>query len=129
MPGDLTRAKSNKGSVDGQFSREFLHRPVRKGQSVGFCAGRLLAFSFIRHGKILFCAREPQSLARVPQHQQDCPARGSKLSSSKAAASEAPRRYKPYFVRAVRPYNRSWRTENPLQCFRLPRSFSSTLRV
>ena len=39
MHGDLTRSKSNKGSVDGQFSHEFLHRPVWRGRLVGFCAG------------------------------------------------------------------------------------------
>ena len=39
MHGDLTRSKSNKGSVDGQFSHEFLHRTVWRGQLVGFCAG------------------------------------------------------------------------------------------
>ena len=44
----------------------------------------------------------------------------SKIPSSKAAASESPRRYKPHFVWAVRPYNRSWRTEKPLQWFRYP---------
>jgi len=43
------------------------------------------------------------------------PAGCSKRSSSKAAASEEARRYKPHFVRAVRPYNRYWRTEKPLQ--------------
>ena len=44
----------------------------------------------------------------------------SKSPPSKAAASESPRRYKPHFVWAVRPYNRSWRTEKPLQWFRYP---------
>lgn len=39
MHGDLTRSKSNKGSVDGQFSHEFLHRTVWRGRLVGFCAG------------------------------------------------------------------------------------------
>jgi hypothetical protein len=40
-----------------------------------------------------------------------------KRPSSKAAASEGPRRYKPHFVWAVRPCNRSWRTEKLLQWF------------
>jgi hypothetical protein len=31
MQNDLTRSKSNKGPVDGQFSHEFLHRPVWRG--------------------------------------------------------------------------------------------------
>jgi len=44
----------------------------------------------------------------------------SKSSSSKAAASEGPRRYIPHFVWAVRPLNGSWRTERPLQGFRYP---------
>jgi len=35
------------------------------------------------------------------------------MPPSDAAASEGPRRYKPHFVWAVRPFNRSWRTENP----------------
>ena len=39
LHGNLTRSKSNKGSVDGQFSHEFLHRPVWGGRLVGFCAG------------------------------------------------------------------------------------------
>src|SRR4029077_12246936 len=45
----------------------------------------------------------------------------SKRPSSKAAASEGPRRYKPHFVWAVRPCNGSWRTEKPHQYFRPPR--------
>ena len=53
----------------------------------------------------------------------------SKGPSSKTAASEGPRRYRPHFVWAVRPSNESWRTENPLQGFRSPGNSSSTLRV
>ena len=45
----------------------------------------------------------------------------SKGSSSKAAASEGPRRYVPHFVWAVRPLDGSWRTEKPLQCYPHPR--------
>jgi len=45
----------------------------------------------------------------------------SNRPSSKATASEGPRRYKPHFVWAVRPLHGSWRTEKPLQCFRHPR--------
>jgi hypothetical protein len=44
-----------------------------------FCAGGLLAFSFIRRRKIIFCTREPRWLARMLQQQQNCPARGSKF--------------------------------------------------
>jgi hypothetical protein len=49
------------------------------------------------------------------------PAGCSKSSSSKAAASEGPRRYIPHFVWAVRPCNGSWRTEKPHQFFPPPR--------
>src|SRR5713101_3529335 len=63
-----------------------------------------------------------QKCARVVQ-QRNIPAGGSKRSSSKAAASEGPRRYRPHFVWAVRPCNGSWRTEKRLQCFCYPRIF------
>jgi hypothetical protein len=36
MNGDLTRPKSNKGSIDGQFSHEFLHQPAWRGRLIGF---------------------------------------------------------------------------------------------
>ena len=51
MPGDLTQSKSNKGSGDGQFSREFLHRPVWRWQLAVFYAGgavRALLYSGTR---------------------------------------------------------------------------------
>src|SRR5262249_52850792 len=42
------------------------------------------------------------------------------------ATSEEARRYVPHFVWPFRPFNRSWQTEKPLQCFRSPKNFSST---
>ena len=39
MDGDLTRSKSNKGSGDGQFSHEFLHRPVWRWPLAVFYTG------------------------------------------------------------------------------------------
>ena len=87
----------------------------------------------------MFCTREPWWLARVPQQEQDCPARGSKISdfspaqprraktrrsAGKAAASEDPRRYQPHFVWAVHPFNGSWRTGKPFQRFQHRESLS-----
>ena len=53
------------------------------------------------------CTRELQEVARLARRENTHPG-CSKSSSGKAAASEGPRRYKPHFVWAVRPYNRSW---------------------
>ena len=52
------------------------------------------------------------SLPRQPLHP------GTRLIPSKAATSEEARRYVPHFVWAVRPLNKSWRTDKPLQCLR-----------
>jgi len=79
MDGDLTRSKSNKGSLDGQFSHEFLHRPVERWRFAGLCADLAASVQFYQAWKVIFCTREPRWLARVPQQQQDCPARGSKF--------------------------------------------------
>src|SRR5437868_14039412 len=38
MQGDVTRSKSNKGPVDGQFSHDFLHQSVWRGRFAGVCA-------------------------------------------------------------------------------------------
>ena len=46
MDGDLTRSKSNKGSPDGQFSREFLHRPVWRWLFAVLCAGLAAPIQF-----------------------------------------------------------------------------------
>jgi len=54
MHGDLTRSKSNKGSVDGQFSHEFLHRTVWRGRLVGFCAGWLFPVQLYQAAERLF---------------------------------------------------------------------------
>ena len=50
--------------------------------------------------------------------EENTPAGCSKSSSSKAVASEGPRRYTPHFLWAVCPCKGSWRTEKPLQRFR-----------
>src|SRR4051812_47477667 len=47
MSGDLTRPKSNKGSVAGQFSHEFLHRPGSRWPAAACCAGGRLRFGSI----------------------------------------------------------------------------------
>jgi hypothetical protein len=54
MYGDLTRSKSNKGSVDGQFSHEFLHRQVRRGRFAGLCAGGAVRIQLYQAAERLF---------------------------------------------------------------------------
>ena len=88
MYGNLTRSKSNKGSMGGQFSHEFLHRQVWRGEATrrGLrrrgCSGSVLSGC----EKTIFRTRELRRVARVPQQQRDRPAGGSNISFSKAAA-------------------------------------------
>jgi len=46
----------------------------------------------------------------------------TRLVPGKAAASEEARRYVPHFVGPFAHTNGSWRTDKPLQCFRLPKN-------
>ena len=81
-----------------------------------------------------FCTRElrcppvvqrentPAGCSKRPAFSPAQPRRAkTRRSAGKATASEGPRRYIPHFVWAVRPYNGSWRPEEPLKCFRHPR--------
>jgi hypothetical protein len=69
------------------------------------------------------CSKSPDFSPSQPRRAE------TRLVPGKAAASEGPRRYKPHFVWAVRLYNGSWRTDNLLQYFGLPRISNGTLRV
>ena len=80
MQGNLTRSKFNKGSVDGQFSHEILHRSARGGLCAGLCANRAAPFQLYQAAERLYSAL--RWLARVPQQQQDRPAGGSKKPTS-----------------------------------------------
>src|SRR5438128_2252668 len=48
MQGDLTRSKSNKGSADGQFSAEILHRSLWKGRLVSLALAGLSSSRLFR---------------------------------------------------------------------------------
>ncbi len=58
MHGDLTRSKSNKGAVDGQFSHEFLHRPVWESRFVRLCADRAVRVQPYQAAESLYSAHE-----------------------------------------------------------------------
>ena len=58
MDGDLTRSKSNKGSLDGQFSHEFLHRPVERWRFAGLCAWLAAPIQFYQAMERRYSAHE-----------------------------------------------------------------------
>ena len=121
-----TRGNHRSSRMTKSFSRSLLRlascppRPV--AFSLTFRYGAQLEFyqgvekQFRNEGNV---GRRRSRMA--PAHPAGC----LKSPSSKAAASEEAKRYKPHFVWAVRPCNGSWRTEKPLQCFRPPSNFSS----
>ena len=58
MDGDLTRSKSNKGSLDGQFSHEFLHQPVWRWLFTWLCAGLAAPIQFYQAMERRYSAHE-----------------------------------------------------------------------